>query len=62
VAERLRETIGTPMFPLWKTRHERFVAMAKSQLDPADFAANWQEGRTMELEEAVKWALMEGRV
>ncbi len=57
VSDRLREEIHSPMIASWQARQERFVARAKSQMDEAGFQSAWQEGRLMELEEAVKFAL-----
>lgn len=56
-AEVLRETIGSPVTPTWRGRYERFMALAKSQLGEAEFAAAWQAGRRLGLEEAVTHAL-----
>jgi predicted ATPase/Tfp pilus assembly protein PilF len=60
VAERLQQEINVPLPPFWLARHQQFVDMTKSQLDDASFSAAWQEGRRMELEDAVKWALKQG--
>jgi predicted ATPase len=57
VTEILRREIDAPMPPLWRTRYERFVALAKRQLDEASFRAAWQEGQRLGLEEAVTYAL-----
>jgi predicted ATPase/DNA-binding SARP family transcriptional activator/Tfp pilus assembly protein PilF len=56
-AERLREEIGSPIQPSWRPRYERFVATAKEHVDETTFAAHWQEGRKMGLEQAVTYAL-----
>jgi tetratricopeptide (TPR) repeat protein len=42
---------------LSRDRTERFMTMAKAQLDENSFHTSWQEGRTMKLEEAVSYAL-----
>ena len=57
VAERLHQETNAPMPTHWKNRHEGLVALTKHQLDEVSFSAGWQEGRRMELEEAVKYAL-----
>ena len=57
VAQRLREEINAPMIASWQARQEGFMAMARRQLDEAGFGAAWQEGREMELEQAVQYAL-----
>jgi hypothetical protein len=42
---------------LSRDRTERFITMAKAQLDETSFHTAWQEGKTMKLEEAVSYAL-----
>ncbi len=42
---------------LSRDRTERFIMMAKAQLDEKCFHNAWQKGRTMKLEEAVSYAL-----
>jgi predicted ATPase len=42
---------------LSRDRTERFMTMAKAQLDETSFYSAWQEGKTMKLEEAVSYAL-----
>jgi predicted ATPase/DNA-binding SARP family transcriptional activator/Tfp pilus assembly protein PilF len=56
-AERLREDIGSPLPPSWRSRYERFVATAKEQCGETAWVRHWQEGRKMELDEAVHYAL-----
>ena len=59
-AERLREVLGSPRSPTDIPRYERQVAAARAALgDDAEFDRAWQEGRTMDLEEAVRYALDE---
>jgi hypothetical protein len=36
---------------------DHYVALVRSQLDEAAFAKAWAEGRTMTLEQAIKYAL-----
>jgi tetratricopeptide (TPR) repeat protein len=57
VAETLRQEINAPMLPLWRTRYERFVALAKRQLDETSFKKAWQEGQQTGLEQAVSYLL-----
>jgi predicted ATPase len=57
VAERLREEIHSPRVASWQARQERFMTIAKGQLDASRFEAAWQEGRRMGLGEAVNCAL-----
>ncbi len=42
---------------LWHDRNERFMAIAKAQLDETSFHSAWQAGAQMKLEEAVSYAL-----
>ncbi len=46
-AESLRETIGTPLPPVYRAEYEHSVAAARTQLDERVFAAAWAEGRSM---------------
>ena len=52
-AERLRETIGTPLPPVYRADYEHSVAAARTQLGEKTFAAAWAEGRTMTPEQAL---------
>jgi tetratricopeptide (TPR) repeat protein len=57
-AERLREEIGAPLKPNDRLRAERQVAAARTALgDDAAFDLAWQEGRAMNLERIVRYAL-----
>ncbi len=55
--EALRETLGAPLFPAYRAHYQRGLAVARSQLDDAGFAAAWAEGRAMSLERAIVYAL-----
>jgi predicted ATPase len=57
VAERFHLENSSRISLLWQNRNERFMTMAKSQLDETSFHSAWQEGRTMKLEEAIHYAL-----
>lgn len=57
MSERLREEIHAPMIASWQARQEQFVERAKSQMDDTGFRTAWQAGRSMGLEEAIKYAL-----
>jgi predicted ATPase/DNA-binding CsgD family transcriptional regulator len=50
-AEAQRETIGTPLPPLYRADNDHAVAFARSQLDEPSFEAAWAEGRAMMLEQ-----------
>jgi DNA-binding CsgD family transcriptional regulator len=50
-AEAQRETIKTPLPPLFRADYDHAVALARSQLDEPSFAVAWTEGRAMTLEQ-----------
>jgi len=52
-AEALRETMGTPIWPIERARYERTVAAARASLGEKAFAAAWAEGRGMTPEQAL---------
>jgi predicted ATPase/class 3 adenylate cyclase len=56
-AEALRDGMGTPIPPAYRADYERSVASARSQLGEQAFAAAWEEGRAMTLEQVVNEAL-----
>jgi predicted ATPase/DNA-binding winged helix-turn-helix (wHTH) protein len=57
-AKRLREEIGAPQKASGRARAERQVAAARAALgDDTAFDLAWQEGRTMDFEQAVRYAL-----
>lgn len=56
-AEALREALEIRLSPSERERYKRDVAIARSALDPAAFAASWAEGRAFDPEEAVRCAL-----
>jgi non-specific serine/threonine protein kinase len=59
-AERLREEIGTQLYPEDLPRYNRDVAAAQRTLgEIAVFDWAWQHGRTMTMEQAVEYALSE---
>jgi DNA-binding CsgD family transcriptional regulator len=53
VAEALREAMGTPIPPVFRTDYDRSVVAARAQLGEKAFAAAWAEGRAMTLEQAL---------
>jgi predicted ATPase len=57
VAERFQVEDTSRIGLLSRDRTERFITMAKAQLDETSFHTAWQEGRTMKLEDAVSYAL-----
>jgi predicted ATPase/class 3 adenylate cyclase/DNA-binding CsgD family transcriptional regulator len=52
-AEALRETLGTPIPPVYRVDYDRSVAVASAQLDEQAFAAAWTEGRKLTPEQAL---------
>jgi predicted ATPase/class 3 adenylate cyclase/DNA-binding CsgD family transcriptional regulator len=52
-AEVLREGTAFPIPPIVRSLYEQAVATAKTQLGEKTFAAAWQEGRTMTLEQVL---------
>jgi predicted ATPase/class 3 adenylate cyclase/DNA-binding CsgD family transcriptional regulator len=50
-AEALRETIGTPLPPVYRHDYEQSVAAAHTQLGEQPFVAAWTEGRGMTAEQ-----------
>jgi len=58
-AERLRQVLGCRPAPAARATYERAMAVARTQLDEATFAAAWAAGRAMSLEQAIAYALGE---
>jgi len=57
-AERLRDEIGAPIAPSARPWYDRQVAAARAALgDDTAFDLAWQDGRTMTLDQAVRYAL-----
>jgi ATP/maltotriose-dependent transcriptional regulator MalT len=56
--EALREKMGVGVsWSAWRTLNERDLATARENLDAETFEAAWAEGRTMNFEQAVAYAL-----
>jgi predicted ATPase/DNA-binding CsgD family transcriptional regulator len=51
--ESLRETMGTPIPPVYRPDYDRSVAAARAQLSEKAFAAAWTQGKMMTLEQAL---------
>jgi predicted ATPase/DNA-binding CsgD family transcriptional regulator len=51
-AEALRETMGTPLPPMYHADYERSIADARARLGEKAFATAWAEGRAMSPEQA----------
>jgi len=56
-AASLRESIGAPILPPNRGRHEHGVAAARSRLGDAAYAAAFNRGRAMTIDEVVAFAL-----
>jgi len=52
-AEALRETIGAPLPPVYRTEYEHAVAAAGTHLGERAFTTAWAEGRTMTPEQVL---------
>jgi predicted ATPase/class 3 adenylate cyclase len=58
----LRESTGNPMTPALQVRHQRAVATLATELGEVVFAAAWEAGRALPLEQAIEEALDTGDV
>jgi predicted ATPase len=56
-AEKLRETVGVPIWGSARARHEAAVARLKDQMGDESFSAGWAEGRSMSFDDAIDWAV-----
>jgi len=56
-AQKTREQIGAPIPPVDKDEFAAFEARLHAQLDAPVWEAGWESGRTLTLEQNVKWAL-----
>jgi hypothetical protein len=56
-AEAIRDALGTPLPPVDRADHDRCLAAVRAALGEEAFAAASAEGRAMELEQAVAYAL-----
>jgi predicted ATPase/DNA-binding CsgD family transcriptional regulator/tetratricopeptide (TPR) repeat protein len=54
MAESIRETIGSPLPPIFRAEYERAVASARRQLGEHAFSALWAVGRAMTLEQVLE--------
>ncbi|MCW3100988.1 MAG: tetratricopeptide repeat protein, partial [Chthonomonadaceae bacterium] len=59
-AETLREEIGSPLSPKERDQCDSRAAAAREALGDSAFAAAWEEGRAMTLDEVVAYALAKG--
>jgi predicted ATPase/class 3 adenylate cyclase len=56
-AEKLREVIGAPLSNAEREMYDRYLAPARAQLDPADWATLQAQGEQMSMEVAITFAL-----
>jgi len=56
-AEAIRKAIGTPLPPYERVRYDRWVMDARDSLGAASFAAAWEQGSSMTIEQAIEYAL-----
>lgn len=56
-AAALRESIGAPLPPAEQARVDRMIAPAREALPESAAAAEWDRGRTMKIDQAIKLAL-----
>jgi len=56
----LREETGSPLSPDEREPHDRQVSSVREELGESEFAAAWEEGRTMTLDQSVAYALEAG--
>jgi predicted ATPase/DNA-binding CsgD family transcriptional regulator len=52
-AERLREVIERPMYPIQRASYEQAIALARAELGEQAFAAAWAEGQMLTPEQAL---------
>ncbi len=57
-ADALRETIGVPLPPAYRSEYDRHVGAARTIEQQIFFAAAWEEGRALSLDQAVAEALV----
>ncbi len=61
-AEALRDKIGIPMTAQERLEYERNIEDLRSGMDEEVFASGWAEGRTMSMDQAIRFALEKSAV
>ncbi len=56
-AEALRQRLKTDMTPLERREYEETVTGLRKQMEPAELAKVWAEGRALDMEQAIQLAL-----
>ena len=56
-AETLREQLGIQHFPVERDEYQKYIALARSQVDEVSWNAAWEKGKAMSLEQALELAL-----
>jgi tetratricopeptide (TPR) repeat protein len=59
-AEALRDKIGIPMTQMERDDYDRQVAALQASMDPEAFARAWAGGRGMSMDQAVRFAVLDG--
>jgi tetratricopeptide (TPR) repeat protein len=54
VAESLRETIGVPIYPVYRADYDKAVNAARAELGEEAFAAAWTRGRATPIEQVIE--------
>lgn len=57
--EALRDEFGTPLSPGYRIVYEPYLASTRARLDEKTFSVAWAEGRSMNLDQAMAFALEE---
>jgi predicted ATPase/DNA-binding SARP family transcriptional activator/tetratricopeptide (TPR) repeat protein len=60
-AEALRRTIGSTLLPDKRQEYDRNLTAAQEALGEETFAAAWEQGRAMALEQAIEYTLHDGQ-
>ena len=58
-AEALRETTESPMRPNERSEYDQQVSALRTQMEPQAYAEAWAQGRSLNMDEAVAFALAE---
>jgi predicted ATPase len=61
-SDALMSAISAPMWPAERLAYERNMAAARAQLDEDDWLEAWEQGRNMNMEQAVSYALDEADI
>ena len=59
-AEALREKIAMPMDPQERVEYDQQVAALRGRMDEEAFTSAWREGRALNMEQAISYAISDG--